>query len=102
MRCLGALIKALMLFQHRAFGDAALYALFIALDASHQLLLRRLRLRGIANPTSTDTARLVEEEAFGEELSGARYFEDHDSGRLHAFHPENRSGIYPYVPTKSQ
>ena len=46
MRGLGALIKGPMLLQHRAFGDHALYALFIALEASHQLVLRRLRLRG--------------------------------------------------------
>lgn len=100
MRGLGALIKGPMLLRHRAFGDHALYALFIALDTSHQLILRRLRLRGITNPTSTDAARAVEEEAFGEEPSGAHYFQEYYSDRIHAFHPENRSGVYPYVPLR--
>lgn len=98
MRGLGALIKSLMLWQHRAFGDHALYAPFIALDASHELVLRRLRMRGVASPTSKDAARIVEQEAFGEEPSGAHYFEDYYSGRIHAFHPGNRSGAHPYVP----
>lgn len=97
IRGLGALIKGLMLWQHRAFGDHALYALFIALEASHQLVLRRLRLRGVANPASTDAARLIED-VFGEEPSGAHYFEEFYADRIKAFHPESRFGAYPYLP----
>jgi hypothetical protein len=97
MRGLGALIKGPMLLQHRAFGDHALYALFIALEASYQLVLRQLRLRGNTNPSSTDAARLIED-VFGEEPSSARYFEDFYTDRIKSFHPESRFGVYPYVP----
>lgn len=97
MRGLGALIKGPMLLQYREFGDHALFALFIALEASFQLVLRRLRLRGNANPSSTDAARLIED-VFGEEPSSARYFEDFYTDRIKAFHPESRFGVYPYVP----
>jgi hypothetical protein len=97
MRGLGSLIKGLMLWQHRAFGDHALYALFIALEASHQLVLRRLRQQGVTDPVSTDAARLIEG-VFGAEPSGARYFEEFYADRIKAFHPESRFGVYPYLP----
>jgi hypothetical protein len=97
MRGLGALIKGPMLMRHRPFGDYALYALFIALDASFQLVLRRLRLLGNVNPSSADAAGLIEE-FFGEEPSGSRYFEDYYTDRIKAFHPESRFGAFPYVP----
>jgi hypothetical protein len=97
MRGLSALIKGPMLSRHTAFGDHALYALFIALEVSHQLIIRRLRSGGIPNPTSTDAARLIEE-VFGEDPSGGRYFEEYYADRIKAFHPESRFGVYPYLP----
>lgn len=97
MRGLNALMKAGMLQAHAVFGEQAHYCLYIALDASHQLILRMLREAGLPNPSSVDAASFMSE-AFGERPSGRKYFEDYYQDRIMTFHPESRFGVVPYAP----
>jgi hypothetical protein len=97
MRGLSALIKGMMLSRQRLFGEQAHYCLYVALDASFQLILRRLSEAGVANPSSADAAALMEE-TFGEEPSGRGYFEDYYGDRIQTLHPQSRFGVLPYAP----
>jgi hypothetical protein len=97
MRGLGALIKGAMLTRHRVFGEQAHYSLYVALEASFQLILRKLRDAGVTNPGSVDAASLIEK-TFGEAPSGRGYFEDYYSDRIMTMHPQSRFGIFPYAP----
>jgi hypothetical protein len=98
MRGLSALIKGVMLSRHHLFGEQAHYCLYVALDASFQLILRKLRNAGNTNPSSADAAALMES-AFDEEPSGQDYFEDYYSDRIQTVHPQSRFGVLPYAPT---
>ena len=99
IRGLAELIEAPMLLLYPIFGEHAQYSIFIALDASFQLVLRKLRQRGIANPSSTD-AQAFMEDTFndGEERSGMKYFEEYYDDRVKSFHPQSRFGVFPYAP----
>ena len=52
MRGLAALLRADMCWQHREIAEAAVIQLYIALDASFQMVLRLLREQGMPNPTA--------------------------------------------------
>ena len=97
MRGLSALIKGAMLTRHFVFSEQAHYSLYVALDASFQLILGKLRDGGIAQPNSADAAALMED-AFGEDRSDRRYFEDYYSDRIMTMHPQSRLGVFPYAP----
>ncbi len=91
LRGVSCLLKARMAFQHREFGEAACIYLWVALDAAHSLVLKRLRDTGIANPTSKDAARYYEKIS-GFEMEWERFFEDDYDNRVRAIHPDNRFG----------
>jgi hypothetical protein len=97
MRGLVELIKAPMFISYPFFGEHAHYSLFIALDASLQLILRKLRRRGITNPSSADAQALMED-TFGDERSGMAYFGEYYEDRIKSFHPQSRFGVFPYAP----
>jgi hypothetical protein len=52
LRGVNCLVKARLAFQHGEFAEAACIYLWIALDAAHSLILKRLGDEGVANPTS--------------------------------------------------
>lgn len=91
LRGVNCLLKARMAFQYEEFGEAACIFLWVALDAAHSLVLKRLRARGITNPTSKDAARYFEEIS-GYETEWERFFEDDYDNRIRAIHPDNRFG----------
>ncbi|MCB9959516.1 MAG: hypothetical protein H6843_13020 [Rhodospirillaceae bacterium] len=97
LRGLNALLKADMLWQHRAFGEVAIIYLFIALDASFQIILRHLRAQGTKDPSAIDAGKYIEN-AFGQDYTLSPYFSDYYETRIRSIHPQNRFGIYPFAP----
>lgn len=91
LRGVSCLLKGRMAFQHAEFGEAACVYLWIAMDAAHSLILRRLEKSGVKNPTSKDAMRYFEEQA-GYETGWEKFFEDHYENRIRAIHPANRFG----------
>ena len=91
LRGVNCLLKARMSFQHGEFAEAACIYLWIALDAAHSLVLKKLREEGVANPTSKDAAKYFEKIS-GYETEWANFFEDDYEKRIRAIHPDNRFG----------
>jgi hypothetical protein len=91
LRGVNCLLKGRMAFQHAEFGEAACMYLWVAMDAAHSLILRRLEKSGVKNPTSSDAMRYFEERA-GHETGWEKFFEDHYDNRIRAIHPANRFG----------
>jgi hypothetical protein len=91
LRGVSCLLKARMAFQHRELGEAACIYLWVALDAAHSLVLKRLRATGIANPTSEDAASYFEKIS-GYDTEWDRFFEEDYENRIRAIHPDNRFG----------
>jgi len=99
IRGLGTWLKAAMLNLHPMFCEEANYPLWISLDASLNIVLERLAAGGFAQPSAKDAQNFIHE-AFDEELSGLRYFEDYYVDRIRTIHPKNRFGITPVAPIK--
>ena len=97
MRGLGTLMKSMMLGRHRLFGEDAFYPLYISLEASYQLILKKLCALGIEFPNTRDAAEFMET-IFKEKPSGRGYFEDYYIDRISAVHPTSRFGTFPYAP----
>lgn len=97
IRGLGTLLKAGMLHMHLAFQEEAHYALWVSLDASHSIILDRLRAGGMSNPNSVDAQDFIHD-AFAEERSGLKYFEEFYEDRILTMHPKNRFGIFGSAP----
>lgn len=97
VRGLTTLIKAAMLHFHMQFFEAAIYSLFISMEASFRLVVRTLRKNGISEPTSKDAMTYIHD-AFHDINRVDKYFEEYYEGRVMTFHPESRYGIYPHAP----
>jgi hypothetical protein len=97
MRGLSAYMRAQMLINRTAFVPEGLYALYVSLDATFSLVLRRLRAEGVIEPDAYDAQAFIEE-AFGDEPSNMRYFEEYYEDRIKALHPQSRLGTFPYPP----
>ena len=96
-RGLGSLVKAAMLTRHSEFLEHANIALWIALDASLRLLLRKMREAGFVNPTAKDAGALLDD-AFDSRHASDGYFSDFYEDRIKTIHPESRYGTYPAAP----
>jgi hypothetical protein len=103
LRGISALMKADMLACYPEFIEEAIISLFIALDASFQLILRKLASSGKPNPNAHDAAIWLFEN-FNEPLGFARptvekYFEDFYEKRVMTLHPaSNKFGDHAYAP----
>lgn len=97
MRGLSAYVRSQMLIHATTFIPEGLYTLFVSLDATFSLVMRRLRAGGISEPNAYDAQAFIEQ-AFGDEPSGMRYFEEFYEDRIRALHPESRFGVFPYPP----
>jgi hypothetical protein len=75
MRGLSAYVRSQMLISRTTFIPEGLYTLFISLDATFSLVMRRLRAAGVNEPNAYDAQAFIEQ-AFGDEPSGIRYFEN--------------------------
>jgi hypothetical protein len=97
LRGLCAFLRSQMLTSGSTFQAEGLYTLYVSLDATFAVTLRRLKAKGIGDPTAFD-AQVFVEEAFGDEPSGMRYFEEFYEDRIKALHPESRFGTFSYPP----
>jgi len=96
LRGLGALLRADMLWQHREFGEHAVMALHVAMEASFQLTRDLLEEFGVKNPTALDCGNYIDR-IFGFK-GGHPYFKGWYDDRIICSHPSNRYGIYPFPP----
>ena len=97
IRGLSTLIKAEMLKSHYQFHEEATNTLYISLEASFRMVLRKLKQNGIKEPNAKDAAQFIHD-AFYDVNRLERYFEEDYEKRVLSFHPENRYGISPYPP----
>jgi hypothetical protein len=97
MRGLGALVRADMCWQHREIAETAVIQLYIALDASFQMILRLLREQGVPNPTALDAAAMIDE-VFNPGIDTGSYFEDYYEDRIKTIHPSSRFGVFAIPP----
>lgn len=102
IRAIQALVKADMLAQYSEFREEATIAAFIAMDASHELVLRHLRATGINNPSSLLAGewlyRTFDEPVGVHGAAGMKYFEEFYAQRVQAVHPGSRFGDVPFAP----
>jgi hypothetical protein len=96
IRGLGALIKGWPLDRHHLFHTEACISLHIAMEASRDIILRRLRA-SVANPSDVDAANYVAR-AFGEPESTEHYFAGYYEARIKSVHPTSRYGTFPEPP----
>jgi len=74
--------------------------LFVAMEASFQLVRRNLQAAGIREPTATDAGNLVAD-TFGTFGRQGPYFAEFYESRVKAFHPSNRYGVFPFPPLQA-
>ena len=98
-RGLTTLIKSNMLKFQIPFQEEGANTLYISMEASHQIILRKLKEEGVKNPTTRDAANYLHD-AFGDppKLRTLKYFEEFYEDRIMSLHPENRFGVFPYPP----
>jgi hypothetical protein len=102
MRGLSAFLRSNMAWEHQEIAEAGQLLLYVALEASFQLVLRVLRERGLQNPSALDAGALMDEiEGFDPHLSTMRYFEESYEGRIKTMHPSSRFGIFPIAPLEA-
>lgn len=92
-----------MLSRHHEFWEEAIISVYIALEVSFSLVLRRLELEGCPNPTARDAARWLHrhfDQYFGHKAPDATsgYFEEFYEQRIMTLHPASRFGDLPYAP----
>jgi hypothetical protein len=91
-----------MAFTHQEIAEAGQLLLFVALDASFQLVLRVLRERGLQNPSALDAGALIDEiDGFDPHLRTIGYFEEFYETRIKTMHPSSRFGIFPVAPLEA-
>jgi hypothetical protein len=98
MRGLGALLQADMCFQHSEIKGVAVLPLYVALEASYQMMLRLLRERGVSNPTALDAGAFIDAEVFDHRNGPGGYFRDFYEDRIKTTHPSSRFGVFPVPP----
>lgn len=102
VRSIQALVKSDMLAQYSEFREEATIAAFIAMDASHELVLRHLRATGVNNPSSLHAGewlyRTFDEPVGVHGAAGMRYFEEFYAQRVQTVHPGSRFGDVPFAP----
>lgn len=97
IRGLGALLRADMCWQHHEIAEAAVMQLYVALDASFQMVLRTLREQGVTNPSGLDAGALIAE-VFNPALDTGSYFEEYYEDRIKTMHPSSRFGVFGVAP----
>lgn len=98
IRGLGAFLKGDVLRAHSIFHTESCISLHIAMEATLQLILRRLK-ETIPNPSNKDASKFLGE-AFNSNYP-ERYFEDFYEDRIKAIHPASRFGIFPDAPLEA-
>jgi len=96
IRGLGALLKGWILNRHHLFHTEACISLHITIEASRDIILRKLRA-SVSNPSDVDAANYLAR-AFGEPESTEHYFAGFYADRIKSVHPMSRYGTYPEPP----
>ncbi len=96
IRGLGAFLKGDLLSVHHIFHTEACISMHIAMEATLQIILRRLK-KTMQNPSNKD-ASIYLGEKFNSKYIPEKYFEDYYSDRILAVHPSNRFGTFPDAP----
>lgn len=98
VRGLSHLLKASMLKRlSRSFIDTACLEIYVALEATLDIILERLREAGHPSPSNRDASRYIQE-AFGQPHKVDRYYEQYYEDRIKAVHPNNRFGVSKFTP----
>lgn len=101
LRGLATLMKSAMLTAYSEFYEEATMVLFVSLDASLSLVLKRLRARGAAETTVKDAADWVYntfDKPLGHSKQDEVYFAEFYEKRVMTLHPESRYGINAFAP----
>jgi hypothetical protein len=98
IRGLAHLLKTAMLkCLSRTFVDTGCLELYVALEASLQIILRTLRQKGFSNPSNRDASDYLLE-AFGATYRLDKYYEEFYEDRIKAVHPNSRFGSASFTP----
>lgn len=96
IRGVGAFLKGDLLSIHHIFHTEACISMHIAMEATLQIILRRLR-KTMQNPSNKDASKYLGEK-FKNKYTPEKYFEDYYRDRILAVHPSNRIGTFPDAP----
>ena len=83
-----------MLFAHDEFTESAGMSLWVAMEASLEIVKRVLRADGIDSPSARDAGEFLDD-AFESEWESDGYFADYYEDRIKTIHPASRYGVYP-------
>lgn len=98
IRGLSHMLKTAMLkCLSRTFVDTACLEIYIALEATLEIILERLRGQGMVNPSNKDASDYLLE-AVGESYRLDKYYEAYYEDRIKAVHPSSRYGIFKFTP----
>lgn len=98
IRGLSHLLKSGMLrCMGRTFVDTACLEIYVALEATLQIILNRLQLAGNQNPTNRDASNYLLT-AFNEPATSERYYSEYYDDRIKAIHPNSRFGAAKFTP----
>jgi hypothetical protein len=81
----------------RSFMDTACLEIYVALEASLEIILRTLRASGARNPSNKDASDYLLE-AHGATYRLEKYYEDFYEDRIKAVHPNSRFGPAMFSP----
>jgi hypothetical protein len=101
MRAIQAMVKCDMLTNFQEFQEEAGIAMFIAMDATFELVLRHLRSLGVKSPSAID-AGIWFHQTFDGPMGfplpeSARFFSEFYDLRVRTIHPGSRHGDSPYA-----
>lgn len=101
LRGITCLIKCDMLSQYWEFAEEAVIVGFIALEASFALVVEKLKLDGISNPSAIEAGKWLDDtfnRPLGIDPGERKYFEELYEQRVMTMHPNSRYGECPYAP----
>lgn len=101
LRGLSSLFKSDMLSRYSEFFEEATIQCFVALEASFQLIVKRLKKQGVSQPGAKHAAEWLHEHfdsQLGFQQPAERYFHEFYDQRVMTLHPSSRLGEFPYAP----
>jgi hypothetical protein len=81
----------------RSFIDTACLEIYIALEATLEIILRKLRSKGVLNPSNKDASDYLLQ-SFGESYRLEKYYQEYYEDRIKAIHPNSRFGPAKFPP----
>ena len=98
IRGLTHLLKTAMLqCLSRTFVETACLEVYVSLEATLQIILNRLRSKGMVNPSNKDASNYLLE-GFGVSYRLEKYYEEYYNDRIVAVHPSSRFGVAKFTP----